>query len=36
MVRVAGEDIPIPLAPALEAGAIPSAGSIADAVARMF
>ncbi len=36
VARVAGEDIPIPLAPALEAGSIPSATSIASAVARMF
>jgi pyruvate dehydrogenase E1 component beta subunit len=36
VARVAGEDIPIPLAPALERGSIPSSASIADAVARMF
>lgn len=36
VARIAGEDIPIPLAPALEAGSIPSAASIADGVARMF
>lgn len=35
VLRIAGEDIPIPVSPALEAGAIPSAGLIVDTIARM-
>lgn len=34
-VRVAGEDVPISVAPALEAGSVPSPGLIADVARRM-
>lgn len=36
VIRLAGEDIPIPVAPALEAGSIPSAGLIVETATRML
>ncbi len=35
VLRIAGEDIPIPVSPALEAGAIPSPGLVVDSILRM-
>lgn len=35
VVRIAGEDIPIPVSPSLESGSIPSPGLIVDTVRRM-
>ncbi len=35
VVRIAGEDIPIPVSPALESGSIPSAALVRDTVRRM-
>lgn len=36
VVRIAGEDIPIPVSPALESGSIPTAALIVDTVGRML
>lgn len=36
VLRIAGEDIPIPVSPALETGSIPSPGLIRDCVLRML
>ena len=36
VIRIAGEDIPIPVSPALEAASIPTAGLIADTLRRML
>jgi pyruvate dehydrogenase E1 component beta subunit len=36
VIRIAGEDIPIPVSPSLESGSIPSAASIAATVRRLF
>jgi len=35
VLRIAGEDIPIPVSPALESGAIPSSGLIVESIIRM-
>ena len=36
VLRVAGEDVPIAVAPALEAASVPQPGSIADAARRLL
>ena len=36
VIRIAGEDVPIPVSPTLEAAAIPQAGLIVDTVSRML
>jgi pyruvate dehydrogenase E1 component beta subunit len=36
VLRIAGEDVPIPVSPSLEASAVPRAEQVADAIARML
>ena len=36
VIRIAGEDVPVPVSPALEAAAVPQAGLIVETVARML
>ncbi len=36
VIRIAGEDLPIPVSPMLEAGSIPPAGLIAETIGRML